>query len=100
MSTADRAVRLADLDAALARGVPLPRDNGELVFDEPWQGRALGMGVAILDHTGASWAEFRRHLAIAIRHRPQHPGESAATAYYAAWMDAVEALLAERGRLA
>jgi nitrile hydratase accessory protein len=99
MSAAGGAVRLADVDAALAGGAPLPRDNGELVFEEPWQGRALGMGVAVLDHTGASWAEFRRHLAIAIGHRPQDPGESAATAYYAAWLDALEALLAERDLL-
>ena len=40
-------VRLADVDAALAGSAPLPRDNGALVFDEPWQGRALGMAVAL-----------------------------------------------------
>jgi nitrile hydratase accessory protein len=92
-------VRLADVDAALAVRAALPRDNGELVFEEPWQGRALGMGVVVLDRTGASWAEFRRHLVAAIRRRPQEPGESAASAYYAAWLDAVEALLADRGLL-
>jgi nitrile hydratase accessory protein len=86
---------LAEVDAALAEQAPLPRDNGELVFEEPWQGRALGMGVA-LAQTGASWAEFRRHLVAAIRARPQDPGESAATAYYAAWLDALEALLADQ----
>ena len=90
---------LADVDEALAGGPPLPRDNGELVFEEPWQGRALGMGVAVLDRTGASWAEFRGHLVAAIERRPQHPGESAATAYYAAWLDALESLLAARGLL-
>jgi nitrile hydratase accessory protein len=87
---------LAEVDAALAGQAPLPRDNGELVFEEPWQGRALGMGVALLAQTGASWAEFRRHLVAAIRARPQDPGESAATAYYAAWLDALEALLADQ----
>jgi len=97
VSAADGAPRLADLDAALAGDAPLPRDNGELVFEEPWQGRALGMSVVVLARTGASWAEFRRHLVAAIRRRPHDPGESAATAYYAAWLDALEALLAERG---
>ena len=57
------------------------------------------MGVVLLDRTGASWAEFRRHLVAAIRQRPRSPRESAATAYYAAWLDALEALLAERGLL-
>ena len=47
--------RLAEVDAALAGRAALPRDNGELVFEEPWQGRALGMGVVVLDRTGASW---------------------------------------------
>ena len=38
-----------------------------------------------------------RHLVAAIeRHQPR-PGESAATAYYTAWLDALEALLAEQG---
>jgi nitrile hydratase accessory protein len=91
--------RLAEVDTALAGGTALPRDNGELVFEEPWQGRALGMGVVVLERTGVTWAEFRRHLAGAIRQRPPEPGESAATAYYAAWLDALEALLAERGLL-
>jgi nitrile hydratase accessory protein len=90
---------LAEVDGALGGDAPLPRDNGELVFEEPWQGRALGMGVVTLERTGASWAEFRRHLVKAIATRPPAPGESAATAYYAAWLDALEALLAERALL-
>jgi nitrile hydratase accessory protein len=97
--SAGAGVQLAEVDAALAGRAALPRDNGELVFEEPWQGRALGMGVVVLDRTGASWAEFRRHLVAAIRRRPPEPRQSAATAYYAAWLDALEALLAERGLL-
>jgi len=90
---------LAAVDAALAAHAPLPRDNGELVFEEPWQGRALGMGVVVLERTGTSWPEFREHLIAAIAARRPKPGESAATAYYAAWLDALEALLAARGVL-
>jgi nitrile hydratase accessory protein len=88
---------LTAVDDALRTAAPLPRDNGELVFEEPWQGRALGMGVVALQRTGASWADFRRHLVAAIATRAPGPGESAATAYYTAWLDALEALLAERG---
>lgn len=90
---------LAAVDAGLGSTTPLPRDNGELVFEEPWQGRALGMGVVVLERTGASWEEFREHLVAAIAARPQRAGETAATAYYAAWLDAVQALLAARGLL-
>jgi nitrile hydratase accessory protein len=91
---------LATVDRALGGDAPLPRDNGELVFEEPWQGRALGMGVVALRRSGASWPEFRGHLAAAIAARSRGEGESDATAYYAAWLDALEALLAERGLLA
>ena len=88
---------LTAVDTALGAAAPLPRDNGELVFEEPWQGRALGMGVVVMERTGASWAEFREHLVAALAAREPRPGESAATAYYAAWLDALEALLAARG---
>ncbi len=93
------ATELTAVDRALGDETPLPRDNGELVFEEPWQGRALGMGVVALQRSGASWAEFRAHLATAIATRPEAADESAATAYYACWLDALEALLAQRGLL-
>jgi nitrile hydratase accessory protein len=93
------APELATVDRVLGADAALPRDNGELVFEEPWQGRALGMGVVALERSGASWADFRRHLAAAIAARPPVEAESAATAYYACWLDALESLLAERGQL-
>ena len=43
------AAALADVDEALGVAAPLPRSNGELVFEEVWQGRALGLGVVVLD---------------------------------------------------
>ncbi len=91
------ASNLATLDVALGEQTPLPRDNGELVFEELWQGRALGMAVVALDRLGVPWVEFRRHLMSAIAIRPASPTESPATAYYAAWIDALEALLTKRG---
>jgi nitrile hydratase accessory protein len=91
------AVALAKVDAALGMAAPLPRTNGELVFEEVWQGRALGLGVVVLERSGASWSEFRDHLVAAIAAHVPMPGESAATAYYTAWLDAVEALLVARG---
>ena len=94
------AASLAELDGALAGSAPLPRANGELVFEEPWQGRALGMGVVVLERAGVHWAEWRRHLAAAIVRHGQPPGETPATAYYTAWLDALESLLAARGMAA
>ena len=91
----DRAV-IDRVDSSLAGTAPLPRDNGELVFEEPWQGRALGIGVAVMERFGISSDEFRTHLVAAIRSHAGPPGESPATAYYAAWVEALEELLRER----
>lgn len=86
-------VRLADVDAALAGSAPLPRDNGALVFDEPWQGRALGMAVALLESLGLTWTDFRDPLARAVARHGYDPGEPAAAAYYAAFLEALEELV-------
>jgi len=94
MSTA---TAFADVDAALRAVAPLPRANGELVFEEVWQGRALGLGVVVLERTGVTWSEFRDYLVTAIAAHVPAPGESAATAYYTAWLNTVEALLVARG---
>ena len=89
--------RLADVDQALADSAPLPRSNGELVFDEPWQGRALGMAVVALEEAGVPWAEFSRQLGAAVRRHGYDRAEPAADAYYAAWLDALEATLRRAG---
>jgi nitrile hydratase accessory protein len=91
-------LELAAVDRELGAVTPLPRDNGELVFDEPWQGRALGMVVVVLERSGLSWADLRRHLVATIAARPQGE-ESPATAYYAALLAALQSLLSERGLL-
>jgi hypothetical protein len=50
-----------------------PRSNGELVFDAPWQGRAFGMCVALLDDRGLGWDAFRPHLIAATQADPDAP---------------------------
>jgi hypothetical protein len=87
---------VAEIDAVLDGPTALPRDNGELVFEEPWQGRALGMGVAVIERYAIPRAEFRDRLAEAIALRQARPGESVATSNYACWLDAVEAVLGGR----
>ena len=34
----------------------LPRRNGELVFEAPWQGRVFGMALAVVERLGVPWA--------------------------------------------
>lgn len=68
----------------------LPRDNGELVFDAPWQGRALAMAIGSVQALGVEWEEFRRHLIRAIASDPDRP-------YYESWVTALERLLDQHG---
>ena len=80
---------MSDLDRAIADIEGLPRRNGELVFEAPWQGRAFGMAVALTKSTGSDWEEFRQLLIAEIA------GDSGG-AYYASWLRAFERLLVQR----
>ena len=88
---------LADVDRSLPLSAPLPRANGELVFDEPWQGRALGMAVVALERAGVAWPVFSRQLALAVARHGYDPDEPAASAYYTAWLEALVDTLREAG---
>jgi nitrile hydratase accessory protein len=87
---------LQALDQGLGGAAPLPRANGELVFEEPWQARALGLGVVVMERLGVDWVEWRPHLVAAIAAHEPTEAETAAAAYYSAWLDALEALVAAR----
>jgi nitrile hydratase accessory protein len=72
----------------------VPRRNGELVFDEPWQGRAFGMAVALHEQGLFTWEEFRQELIARIAAVESAGGPFD---YYEAWLGAFERLLATRG---
>jgi cobaltochelatase CobN len=72
----------------------LPRRNGELVFEEPWQGRAFGMAVALHEQGLFAWEEFRQELIARIAAAEAAGGPFD---YYEAWLGAFERLLANRG---
>lgn len=70
-----------------------PRTNGELTFAAPWQGRAFGICLAVLEREGLGWDAFRTHLVAEIDRRPD--GD-----YYDAFGLALDRFLAERGIIA
>jgi len=77
------------VDAAVTamRGAAAPpRRNGELVFDAPWQGRAFGMAVGIVERLGLEWKAFQERLIAAIAAHPEAP-------YYDCWVAALEQLV-------
>jgi nitrile hydratase accessory protein len=86
--------RLHRLLADLAGSSAVPRRNGELVFDAPWQGRAFGMAVALSEGGLFPWEDFRQTLIREIAAAEARGGE---LRYYDAWLAALEQVLAGRG---
>ena len=79
----------------------LPRQNGELVFNAPWESRAFGMAVALYEQGRYQrWDEFRERLIAEIavwerRHREREEPWN----YYERWLAALERLLVEKDML-
>ncbi len=68
----------------------LPRHNGELAFDAPWEGRVFGMAIGVVETLGLPWSAFQSQLIAAIAGNPDRP-------YYESWLAALESLVAEQG---
>lgn len=82
--------QIANMDGNVA----LPRDNGELVFEAPWEGRAFSLAVAMNEDQLYEWVEFRDHLANEIVSTSQ---SDAASSYYEQWLLSLEKLVIEKG---
>jgi len=68
----------------------VPRDNGALVFEAPWEGRVLAMAVGLVQQLALDWDEFRLRLINAISDHPDRP-------YCESWTAALEALVLDHG---
>ncbi len=69
--------------------VDVPRRNGELAFDAPWQTRAFGLAAAVVEgHLDGDWEPFRARLIAAIAADEGRP-------YWESWTAALEQLLVD-----
>jgi len=94
MAAHGASISVARVVAAMAGRAALPRKNGELVFDEPWQGRVFGMAVALHEQGFYDWDEFRRALIAQVQAAESRPGPFV---YYEIWLATFEGLLADKG---
>ena len=76
-----------EIHADLRGPVSPPRDNGEIVFDAPWQRRAFGLTVALCRSDAVEWEAFRQRLIRRIAAAEQRP-------YWDSWAAALEDVLA------
>jgi len=77
---------LADEIATMDGEAAPPRDNGELVFASPWEGRVFALAVALVEQLGLPWDAFRSRLIDAVAAAPDRP-------YYESWAAALESLV-------
>lgn len=91
MSDAKRAI---DVEGAAAP----PRRNGELVFREPWEGRAFGLAMALQEDGVFAWEAFRQQLIAAIGEADRLSTEERPH-YYESWLAALEQVLVDRNIL-
>jgi cobaltochelatase CobN len=80
----------------LSDDLAVPRKNGELQFEAPWEARIFGMAVSMYDDRQFAWDDFRSRLIEEIADADQHCDESG---YYERWLGSFERLLLESGVL-
>ncbi len=90
--------RMSPVDPSISQMPGLPRQNGELVFAEPWQARAFGVAIALCEQQGIDWEVFRSRLIAEIGawEREHGPGAEGWD-YYERWLASLERLVSELG---
>lgn len=72
----------------------LPRKNGELQFEQPWEARAFGLAVALNGDGVYPWKDFSEGLAAEIG-SAEAAGED--SSYYERWLKTLEKLVIDQG---
>ncbi len=68
--------------------------NGELVFEAPWEGRAFGLAVTLVEQGVFDWRDFQHHLVAQIGHVEEASGPHV---YYEQWLAALERVALDNG---
>jgi len=79
---------------AMDEQVALPRKNGELVFEAPWEARAFGLAVALNEAGVYPWRDFSQGLAAETAALEQ---QGTPASYYERWLETLEKLAIARG---
>lgn len=77
----------------------LPRKSGELQFQDPWEGEAFAMAVALCEQQHYEWPEFQAQLIDQIAIADEQEPDTRPT-YYESWLTAFERLLDAKDVLA
>lgn len=85
---------------ALVCGLP-GGDPDQMGFEHPWEIRAFAMAVAAHRHLEFDWSAFQQSLIASIQawETANDDASKASWSYYQHWVTALEAVLADAGRL-
>lgn len=83
-----------ELEAALCKVAPLPRDDSGPVFVEPWQAQAFAMTLHLHARGLFTWTQWAETLGAEIRAAGSADDGSR---YYEHWLAALERIVAARG---
>ena len=83
-----------ELQAALCKVAPLPRDDSGPVFAAPWQAQAFALAVHLHAKGLFTWPQWADALAAEIRAAGAADDGSR---YYELWLAALEKIVAARG---
>jgi nitrile hydratase accessory protein len=72
----------------------LPRKNGELVFEAPWEARAFGIAVVLNEAGVYPWRDFSQGLAVETATADQG---GVPVSYYERWLETLTKLAIARG---
>ena len=85
------------LTACLAGTSAIPRKNGELVFQAPWESHAFAMAVALCERGLYEWDEFRAFLIQEVQSWEEKHAPGIDYNYYERWVAALEKVLLNKG---
>ena len=88
-----------DVMAALADDLQPPMANGEVLFEQPWQGRVFGMAVALHEAGMFAWPEFQDRLIAVIASWDRQSDGVDPYAYYDHFAQALDDLMVAKGVL-
>ena len=85
---------MADITTSLSADALPPMANGEVCFEEPWQGRVFGMAVALHEAGVFTWREFQASLIEVIGEWDRNADAQSVYQYYEHFQNALNRLLA------
>jgi len=86
-----------DVTIELGESLQPPMANGEVLFEEPWQGRVFGMAIALHEAGVFAWPEFQSSLIEVVGEWDRGAASDDVYQYYDHFQRALDSILAAKG---